>query len=140
MRAVWGALLVVGRWAPTGASLRFLESPAPAPPLTRAPRRAQQSEGADPSIRTEDFDPYLDPGRKLPYEVAVEDDAIRAKIRALDAKYAGTPKKAEPNPDIGCWWALYDYGLDAVKAWPRDYKHPYPGARRRGGLGDSALF
>ncbi len=33
-----------------------------------------------------------------------------------------------PHEDIGCWWTLYDYGLDVVKTWPRDYVHPYPGA------------
>ena len=36
-------------------------------------------------------------------------------------------KVREPHPDIGCWWTLYDYGLDAVKQWDKDYKHPYPG-------------
>ena len=25
----------------------------------------------------------------------------------------------EPHPDIGDWWALYDYGLDTVKTWPK---------------------
>lgn len=24
-------------------------------------------------------------------------------------------------------WALYDYGLEAVRAWDASYKHPYPG-------------
>jgi len=54
---------------------------------------------------------------------------------------------AEPHPDIGDWWTLYDYGPDAVRKWakecvlfralrlspmltacapPRSYKHPYP--------------
>lgn len=37
-------------------------------------------------------------------------------------------KVREPHPNIGCWWTLYDYGLEAVKAWPADYKHPFPGA------------
>lgn len=36
-------------------------------------------------------------------------------------------KVRQPHPDIGCWWTLYDYGLDAVKKWDKDYKHPYPG-------------
>ena len=35
----------------------------------------------------------------------------------------------EPHRDIGCWWTLYDYGLDRVKLWARDYTHPYPGKR-----------
>ena len=29
-----------------------------------------QSRGADPSIRTDNYDPYLDPGKKLPVEVS----------------------------------------------------------------------
>ena len=33
----------------------------------------------------------------------------------------------QPHPDIGCWWTLYDYGLDKVKTWDKDYEHPYPG-------------
>lgn len=33
----------------------------------------------------------------------------------------------EPHPDIGCWWTLYDYGLDSVKTWAKDYKREYPG-------------
>lgn len=33
-----------------------------------------------------------------------------------------------PHKNIGCWWTLYDYGLDMVKTWDRDYEHPYPGA------------
>jgi hypothetical protein len=37
-------------------------------------------------------------------------------------------KVQEPHPDIGCWWTLYDYGLEKVKTWPKDYVHPYPGA------------
>lgn len=45
----------------------------------------------------------------------------------MDHRYAGTKKKREPHPDVGCWWSLYDYGLDAVKLWPRDHVHPYPG-------------
>lgn len=36
----------------------------------------------------------------------------------------------EPHPDISCWWTLYDYGLDTVKTWAKDYKHEYPGERR----------
>ncbi len=30
-----------------------------------------QSRGADPSIKTENYDPYLSPGRKLPVEVGL---------------------------------------------------------------------
>lgn len=32
----------------------------------------------------------------------------------------------QPHPDIGDWWAVYDYGLDTVKGWALDYRHPYP--------------
>lgn len=34
---------------------------------------------------------------------------------------------AQPHPDIGCWWTLYDYGLETVRGWKPSYKHPYPG-------------
>ncbi len=40
---------------------------------------------------------------------------------------AQVKKVREPHPDIGCWWTLYDYGLDAIKKWDKEYKHPYPG-------------
>ena len=56
----------------------------------RAPR--PQSRGADPSLRTEDYDPYLNPGRKLPVEVALEDEAMRARLLALEKKYSHVPK------------------------------------------------
>jgi hypothetical protein len=85
------------------------------------------SRGADPTIRTKDFDPYLDPGRKTPAEMAVPDPAVRAALATLEAKYAATPKARRPHPDIGCWWTLYDYGVDVVKGWAVDYVHPYPG-------------
>ena len=42
-----------------------------------------QSRGADPSVKTEDYDPYLDPGRKLAIEVAIEDESIRSQLSAL---------------------------------------------------------
>ncbi len=44
-----------------------------------------QSRGADPTIKTEDYDPYLDPGRKLPIEVALEDEDFRSRLSALQA-------------------------------------------------------
>lgn len=37
--------------------------------LPSFPGIAAQSRGADPSIRTENYEPYLNPGRKLPVEV-----------------------------------------------------------------------
>ena len=33
-----------------------------------------------------------------------------------------------PHKNIGCWWTLYDYGVEAVKTWAADYEHPFPGA------------
>lgn len=39
----------------------------------------------------------------------------------------GVPKAREPHPDIGCWWTLYDYGLEEVSSWAADYVHTYPG-------------
>lgn len=89
-----------------------------------------QSRGADPSILSEDFDPYLSPGAKLPVEVATEEGEIRSKLLALEKKYASVAKAPLPHPDIGCWWTIYDYGLDRVKTWAPEYKHPYPGMLR----------
>ena len=57
-----------------------------------------QSRGADPSIRTEDYDPYLNPGHHLPIDIASEDATVRAKLLALDEKYAATPKVRSRAP------------------------------------------
>ncbi|BDA43424.1 Malonyl CoA-acyl carrier protein transacylase [Coccomyxa sp. Obi] len=89
-------------------------------------KQLDMSRGADPTIRTENYDPYLSPGKKMPIDVALDDDEVRSKLRALDKQYAKVKKVREPHPDIGCWWTLYDYGLDAVKKWDKNYKHPYP--------------
>lgn len=87
-----------------------------------------QSRGGDPSILTEDYDPYLSPGRKSPLEMAIEDESVRDKLRSLEKLYADTPKVREPHPDIGCWQTLYDYGPETVKSWAKNYIHSYPGA------------
>jgi hypothetical protein len=50
-------------------------------------------------------------------------------VTAAAAAAVGAPKAPVPHPDVGDWWALYDYGLEEVSAWPQDYEHPYPGAR-----------
>ncbi|KAI7846366.1 hypothetical protein COHA_000078 [Chlorella ohadii] len=92
------------------------------------------SRGADPSLRTENYDPYLNPGRKLPVEVAIEEEGengVRSKLLALEKKYAHVPKKGQPHPDIGCWWTVYDYGLETVRGWNPGYKHPYPEVMKR---------
>lgn len=60
-----------------------------------------QSRGADPSIRTEDYDPYLNPGKKLAIEVALDEDEIRGKLKALDKKYA----KVAPHNHAPVWLA-----------------------------------
>ena len=52
-------------------------------------------------------------------------------MEALQAKYAATPKMPEPHADIGEWWALYDYGMDTVRKWPKGFKPDYPEERRR---------
>ena len=97
------------------------------PCTTRQLPLCPQSRGADPRIRTENYDPYLDPGCKTPREVAIEDDEIQDALAALEDKYAHVPRVREPHPDIGCWWALYDYGQDAIGGWAKDHIHPYPG-------------
>ena len=89
------------------------------------------SRGADPAIKSEDYDPYLNPGRKTPVELAVDRPEIRDRLRELEKRYASTPKAPEPHPDVGDWWALYDYGLEAVAKWPKAYKPPYPEALKR---------
>ena len=89
------------------------------------------SEGADPTITTIDYDPYLDPGLKTPIEVAIQDDTVRDRLQFLIDKYADVPKKPRCHPDLGCWWTLYDYGLDVVQNWAHDYKPDYPESRRR---------
>ena len=113
-----------------GAPLRVWVKHAPHQRvLTRAHGACgEQSEGADPKVLTNDYDPYLNPGKKTPIEVAIDDPEVRAKLKALEAKHASVPKKAEPHADVGDWWALYDYGLDTIKTWKKDYTHPYPGA------------
>ena len=89
------------------------------------------SEGADPTITTNDYDPYLDPGLKTPLQVAIQDDDVRDRLQFLIDKYADVPKKPRCHPDLGCWWTLYDYGLDVVQTWAHDYKPDYPESRRR---------
>lgn len=89
------------------------------------------SRGADPSLLTEEYDPYLNPGKKLPIEVAIDDEKIRNQLAALEKNYAGVPKVREPHSHVGDWWTLYDYGLDVVKTWPVDYKHPFPEETKR---------
>eukprot|EP00216_Chloropicon_sp_CCMP2111_P006015 CAMPEP_0198235850 /NCGR_PEP_ID=MMETSP1446-20131203/1725_1 /TAXON_ID=1461542 ORGANISM="Unidentified sp, Strain CCMP2111" /NCGR_SAMPLE_ID=MMETSP1446 /ASSEMBLY_ACC=CAM_ASM_001112 /LENGTH=537 /DNA_ID=CAMNT_0043917239 /DNA_START=83 /DNA_END=1696 /DNA_ORIENTATION=+ len=89
------------------------------------------SRGADPSIRTEDYDPYLNPGKKVPMDLCIDDKEVRAKLKALEDKYKGTKKEKEPHPDIGDWWTLYDYGLDAVLKWDKAHKPNYPEEMKR---------
>merc|ERR1719321_1231757 len=89
------------------------------------------SRGADPTVLTEDYDPYLNPGRKLPIDVAVDKPEVRAKLAELEKRYARTAKAKTPHEDIGDWWALYDYGLEAIKNWTVDYKPPYPEELKR---------
>merc|ERR1719356_1806597 len=89
------------------------------------------SRGADPSILSEDYDPYLNPGRKMPIDVSVDDEEVRSRLRQLEQKYKATPKVREPHPDIADWWALYDYGIDEIKTWDKSYQHPYPELLKR---------
>jgi [acyl-carrier-protein] S-malonyltransferase len=102
-------------------------------PLPCAPPSSPtlQSRGADPSLLTEDFDPYLSPGPKLAVALALDDPALRARLLALERRYAGTPRAREPHAHVGCWWTVYDYGLEAVKAWPAAHAHAYPEDAKR---------
>ena len=76
------------------------------------------SEGADPTITTNDYDPYLDPGLKTPIEVAIQDDTVRDRLQFLIDKYTDVPKKPRCHPDL-------------VQNWAHDYKPDYPESRRR---------
>ena len=42
-----------------------------------------------------------------------------------------SPQAGVPHPDVGDWWALYDYGLEAIRKWPAGFEPPYPEALRR---------
>ena len=54
--------------------------------------RHVQSKGADPAIRTENYDPYLDPGCKTPRGVAIEDEETQDALEALEAQYSSVAK------------------------------------------------
>jgi len=89
------------------------------------------SEGADPNVKTTDYDPYLNPGMKTPCELVADDVEVHEKLVELVQKYAHVPKKPQPNESIGDWWALYDYGLDEIKTWPFGFQKEFPEDRRR---------
>jgi [acyl-carrier-protein] S-malonyltransferase len=122
--------------------------PPPSPP-PKPPPPKKQSRGADPSIPSDDFDPYLDPGPKLPRDLAA-DDCTRAKIDALERRYGGGDAASgrgksggggggaagaaasfavsavapRPHRHLGDFWTLYDHGPDAVLQWPADGEAP----------------
>lgn len=56
-----------------------------APGVTRATPTHARSRGADPNVETEDYEPYLNPGRKTPIQIAQEN--MREKLAALEEKY-----------------------------------------------------
>lgn len=60
------------------------------------------SRGADPSIASNDYEPYLNPGPKLPRDLC-QTPAARASVEALERQYAGTPRQPLPHPDVGDW-------------------------------------
>jgi hypothetical protein len=61
------------------------------PVLCKRPLLRRQSRGADPGVRTEDYDPYLDPGCKLAIDVAIEDECIRTQLLDLQVPLPGGP-------------------------------------------------
>ena len=89
------------------------------------------SRGADPSLLTEDYDPYLNPGRKTAIEIASEEKDTRDKLKKLEKKYASVKKAREPHSLIGDWWTLYDHGLEEVKTWKIDYDPVFPEDAKR---------
>ncbi len=54
-----------------------------------------QSRGADPSLLTHDYDPYLNPGRKSVTDVALDDDDVRAALAAVNTKYEGEQQQQQ---------------------------------------------
>ena len=108
-------------------------SPHTAPPTSRSTtatsRSTSTSPRADPSLRTDDFDPYLDPGTKLPVDVAIKDDATRDAIRPLRRSARASWKKPEPHADIGDWWAPRSRSGDGGRMAQR-HKPEYPERRR----------
>ena len=56
----------------------------------------------------------------------MEEGPTRQYLRELEAKYQGIAKARCPHPDIGDWWALYDYGAEAIRTWPLGFQPPYP--------------
>lgn len=52
-----------------------------------------QSRGADPSILSDDYDTYLNPGKKTPADTELScDQNVKDKILALEKLYASVPK------------------------------------------------
>lgn len=33
----------------------------------------------------------------------------------------------QPNPAVGDWWAVYDAGLESIRAWTFEHRHIWPG-------------
>ena len=89
------------------------------------------SRGADPSLKTEDYDPYLNPGKKTPVEVATDEGNTKDLLLKLEKKYAKVKKAREPHAFIGDWWTLYDYGLEEVRQWKVDYQPVFPEDQKR---------
>ena len=89
------------------------------------------SEGADPTIKCEDYDPYLNPGRRTPLELVKKDKEVHDQLVELVEKYANVEKRPEPHPCLADWWALYDYGLDEVRTWAKDFVKVFPEDTRR---------
>jgi hypothetical protein len=55
-----------------------------------------QSRGADPSICSEDYEPYLNPGKKIPADMVADDTQTRQALLELEAKYAHVQKVSIP--------------------------------------------
>jgi [acyl-carrier-protein] S-malonyltransferase len=46
------------------------------------------SEGADPNVLTNDYDPYLNPGKKTPIEVAIDDPEVCDHVAAPHCRHS----------------------------------------------------
>ena len=78
-----------------------------------------------PKVRHE---PQFQPLVRSTAAMAPFSSAFRLQTRrSVRCVSSHTLQVREPHQDIGCWWTLYDYGLEAVKSWTKEYQHPYPG-------------
>ena len=68
--------------------------------------------------------------RRVPHRTQLRARFRRQRLTVCAAASPRSAQVPEPHPDIGDWWTLYDYGLDAVRKWPKECA-PRPALRAR---------